>query len=324
MCSLFIMLKLKTNKWKRWCDNDVAVFLFLSFLLLLQWNGVFSYISFWLKICFISTWQERWEKNIQRMPLLLFIQWMKSLSFKKEVKRRDEVIMKCVHHLVVMAVVGIHLEICKCTSFSLLLEGNATDTCLNVNTCGMWTKANADIHTQRRKQKIDWVKQWKWKTSEFKCQKQIDIELEWLSTLLDTLYARAIEVIFPENTHIFQSTFFSVPSVVCSRSRSFIPPHSIAEVRVLLLYYFHLFSRIGYECVCIDSGTKCDKQARKIERLNYCIHMYMYVCMYALQIKINTASAFTTKWTKMKSFAIILNRFHSILFYFSFCRGISV
>lgn len=36
---------------------------------------------------------------------------------------------------------------------------------------------------------------------------------------------------------------------------------------------------------------------------------------YASQIKVNTASAFSIKWTKTRSFAIIVNRFHFIPFH---------
>lgn len=69
------------------------------------------------------------------------------------------------------------------------------------------------------------------------------------STLLDTLYARAIETIFPQkNTHIFQSLYFLPPCMSLYLSTSLIPFHSITEIRVLFPYYFLSFSHIV--CVC--------------------------------------------------------------------------
>lgn len=173
---------------------------------------------------------------------------MKSLSFKTEENRRDEIIMKCVYHPVVM-VLDIHLKICKCTSslpssLSLsLLEENTRGLNWILVECGrMW------MYTQSRGDKSEW------KTSEFKCQKQIDIELEWLSTLLDTLYAKAIEAIFPKNTHTLQSLLFFAPL------RSL--PFNLWSSRSLL---FSITS-IHFLVLCVLS-----KQVDEIERLNYFI-----------------------------------------------------
>lgn len=110
-------------------------------------------------------------------------------------------------------------------------------------------------------------------------------------------------------------------------SPSFIPFHSIIEVRVLLLYYFHSFSRIVcmLACLCADIGTKCDKQASKRNWATKLLHSYMYVykdmrCKSKSTHQARCSLPNERKWNLLQSFWIDFIPFHSI--YSSFYRGI--
>lgn len=165
------------------------------------------------------------------------------------------------------------------------------------------------VRKQTHNAKRVWVSEWGWKTSEFKCQKQIDIESEWLPLYWILYMQEQSKRYSPPKKLIYFNLYFHSPTLTLSLS--LILFHSIIEIRVLFLHYFLSFSRIVYVCARANSGTKCYQQASK--RPQTATHSYMYVrCKSKSTQQMNENEIFCNHFQSISFHSI---RFNSILLF---------
>lgn len=117
----------------------------------------------------------------------------------------------------------------------------------------------------QRKKRREWVRQWGWKISEFKCQKQIGIELEWLPLYWILYMQEQSKRYSPKKILIYfnLSIFCLHVSLSLYLSHSFSFNHWNSRSFSLLFPFIFSYCLCVCACVPIVAPNATSKQASK-------------------------------------------------------------